>query len=516
MTFLELMERIECNILTDESIFNIFEIFIKTKDVGTTRMYSFKTDKTALDEESVDYSEILAYRIDLVKEYIKAMCEDKYREKLLGQDGNKISKEVLEKLKDLSDEQLIDICLNGNQSILGASIILDIYNKQTDFDNEHNGLGSYLVDGLESGGIVAGTKRIYLNSPNSIQRYKFLYLFIKECIKQRIPFDMKGSGTYSSASENKDRTILYSDEENFLKHISIVDLIMKENPDIEASFGSPIISGGRVKNEQGESKYAITSCAPLGQDKPTTHNSYFDICLRTAMISFLSEKLLEKSISLESIDLKYYSQIEQMWLDGKTTMDRKSYLSLFEKGIEILQRYGITQNDLHRLRDNIKKSSSYLRFRDFSHTEVPIYMDKIFYEQFSQTKTQEDANIKLSTDEKPEHIYLFQTERLIDTALEEFTNSTLTNKERAIIYITKVSEISRKFEVYSKLLANFRTTPRYLEVQEYLKNIPMFRLYEEDSTKGNGINKILENRYYDVVSNQISSFVETKKSTKKL
>lgn len=516
MTFLELMERTECNVLTDESIFNIFETFIKNKDIGTTRMYSFKTDKKALDEEFIDYSEILAYRIDLVKEYINAMYEDKYKEKLLGQDGNKISKEVLERLKVLSDNQLIDICLNGNQSILGASIILDIYNKQTDFNNEHNGLGSYLVDGLESGGIVAGTKRVYLNSPNSIQRYKFLYLFIKECIKQRIPFDMKGSGTYSSASENKDRTILYSDEKNFLKHISIVDSIMKENPDIEVAFGSPIISGGRVKNKRGESKYAITSCAPLGQDKATTHNSYFDICLKTAMISFLSEKLLEKNISLESIDLKYYSQIEQMWLNGKTYIDRKSYLLLFEKGIEILQREGINQNDINKFRDNVKKSSSYLRFKDFSHTEVPIYMDKIFYNQFSQTKTQEDSNIKLSTGEKPEHIYLFQTESLIDIALEEFTNSTLPNKERAILYIAKVSETFRKFEVYSKLLDNFRTTPRYLEVQEYFKNIPMFRLYEEDSTKGNGINMILENRYYDDISNQISSFVETSKNTKKI
>lgn len=515
MTFLELMERIECNVLSDESILNMFEIFIKNKDIGTTRMYSFKTDKKAGDTETIDHSEIIAYRIDLIKEYLNAMYIDKCNGKLLGQNGEEISKDTLARLKLLTDEQLIDICLNGNQSILGSSVILDIYNNQTDFDNEHNGRGSYLIDGLESGGIVAGTKRIYLNSPNSIERYKFLYLFIKECIRQRIPFDMKGSGTYID-SENKDRTILYSDEENFLKHISIVDIIMKENPDIEASFGSPIISGGRVKNERGESKYAITSCAPLGQDKATTHNSYFDICLKTAMISFLSEKLLEENIILENIDLKYFSQIEKMWLDGKTNMDRKLYLLLYEKGIEILQRDGISQKDLNKLRENIKKTSSYLRFKDFSHTEVPIYMDKIFYEQFSQIKIQEDSNIKLSADEKPEHIYLFQTESLIDTVLEEFINSSLTNKERAIIYITKVSEIFRKFEVYSKLLTNFRTTPRYLEVQEYLKNIPLFRLYQEDSTKGNGINMILENRYYDEISNQISSFAVTAKSTKKL
>ena len=314
---------------------------------------------------------------------------------------------------------------------------------------------------------------------------------------------MKGMGSSGYDDGDLDTTIIYSNDYYLLEHVNILESLIKERQDLFENFGTPVISGARVISNDGVCYYTISS----GLLNDDTSNGYYNDLYK---ISFAILCLkYNSSIDFNLGHIEVYSNMKSRELNN-LILEQQNLLKQNIKNNNVSKE--LLVEDYKKI---IKQVSSYLRFGDLNHLDVPLYQDEIFVNLLDKIKTTDkQTENKTNNDKKPEFVVLFQTESLIDLFLEEFQNSSVSDKEKSINYINKVNDLFRKFEVYSRLLNGFRDDARYFEVIEYFKSIPMFQLYQEDITKGNGINMVLANQYYDEVANTINSYIDTKNNTK--
>ena len=76
--------------------------------------------------------------------------------------------------------------------------------------------------------------------------------------------------------------------------------------------------------------------------------------------------------------------------------------------------------------------------------------------------------------------------------------------------------IEKIYRKYATHVPGFTGSERFKQIYEYLKIIPRFSLYEQDSTKGDFINMQKEKMYYSEIANQITSYVDDSDHKKRL
>jgi len=352
--------------------------------------------------------------------------------------------------------------------------------------------------------------RIYINSCSGVKRNEFLEIYAKKCIDKKIPFEMKGRNKTDVDNKAQDRTVLYIHEEYLDSTLKILEEIKKENPELIDNFGSPITTGCNY------SYYAVSSRGK----RSATYNMFFDRLSQNAFNCTISNLIIKDTRFFESLS-------KQQKEDIKRTADIKNYEESLNKpgslGImralpisDVVASYLknanaeelITSENMSRFKDTFKKMSSYTNFGDYEHTKYPVCFNNELYEKIEKSKSKENVSeVKSNTNVDDLTTYLYNTEQLFAGALQEFSESTLPSKDKAINYINRVKEIEAKYRYYAVHTPGFVGTDRYKEVHEHLKTVPRFEHYQPDLTKGNGINMVLANRYYEEVSNTINTHI---------
>lgn len=496
--------------IENNTLLSILNIFFETGTINVRRL-SLPNDKKVKNSEILNRVDIINKENFIFKSIINKL--DEISIDRLNDFG--IDNTIILKLKSLTDEQIklyIDkqIIPNNDRSILnvlvlihGMSRINDTYGSQKKSIFETKPQESKYKKRVKNP--EQYTKRIYLNIPLNKVGIEFLTLFKVKCIEKGIPSKMKGMGSSGYDEGDLDTTIIYSNDFYILDHVDILESLVKERPDLFKNFGTPVISGARVKSNDGECYYTISS----GLLNDTTPNSYYNDLYKISFAILCAKYNTGIDFNINLIDVYSNMKLREF---NTFIFEQKNILKENIKNNKVSME--ILVEDYKGI---IKQVSSYLRFGDLNHFDTPLYQDEIFVNLLDKTKIRDKQKENQGNNNmKPEFVILFQTESLIDLILEEFSNSNLLNKEKSINYINKINDLFRKFEVYSRLLNGFRDDARYFEVIEYFKSIPMFQLYQEDNTKGNGINMALANRYYDEVADIINFYIENKNNAKKI
>jgi len=509
MNIESLLTRMSDTGLENETLLSVMNSLLENGTINVRRLCLSTDRKVKSNGELLNKDIIISNEVIIFKSIVNKLEElDVERLNSFG-----INNIIIAKLKSLTDEQIKSYknFIPINDKSLSKSINLihhmskidDMFGSITQDLFEKHVQNTHFINMPER--TVQYTKRIYLNIPLNKIGIEFLTLFKLKCIEKGIPSKMKGLGSSGFDEGDLDTTIIYSNDYYLLDHINILESLIKERPDLFENFGTPVLSGARVKSNNGECYYTISS----GILNDNTSNGYYDDLYKISF-AILCEKY-NNGIDLNIEQIAIYSNMKSKEFNN-FIFNQKNILAenLKNKNLNV-------ENLIEDYKQIVKNVSSYLRFGDLHHLEVPLYQDEIFVNflgksKVEDTKTKSNANIET----KPEFIILFQTESLVDSILEEFSNSNLSNNDKAINYINKINDLFRKFEVYSRLANGFREDSRYIEVQEYFRNIPMFQLYQQDTTKGNGYNYVLASRYYNEVVSTINSYIETKRNAKKM
>ena len=237
------------------------------------------TDKKVEGKSDPNINETrVKYEVLIFKATIKKLEE--ISEERLNRFG--IDKTTLLKLKSLNDEQIKNYIsksiIPNNDKTLTSSIALihgmsrltDMYGSQKDnvFETKEQ-VTKYRNSGKRP---EKYTKRIYMNIPRNSVGLEFLTLFKLKCIEKGIPSKMKGMGSSGYEEGDLDTTIIYSNDHYLLEHISILESMIQDRPDLFNKMGTPVISGGRVKSNDGNCYYTLSS----GLLSDTTSNTYYD------------------------------------------------------------------------------------------------------------------------------------------------------------------------------------------------------------------------------------------------
>lgn len=143
----------------------------------------------------------------------------------------------------------------------------------------------------------------------------------------------------------------------------------------------------------------------------------------------------------------------------------------------------------------------------FGNQTIFIKNDKfISKEKIENSQTFETAEAEL---------FLYQTEQLFDSALQEYFSSELPSIEKTKQYISRVALIEKAFRKYAVKTTGFIGTERYKKVQDFIKTFPRFLPYVYDETKGDFINQQNEKNYYMQIASQLDT-LGTPTSSKKM
>lgn len=173
------------------------------------------------------------------------------------------------------------------------NIIKDFHLHMVNLRHEHVGSYNYIFSHPTIDRVKYNT-RIYLNCHNERVLAEFLELYIEECLKHGLNYNMKGI-YQSDVSETNDASILYSDVTELKLRIEIIEGILLKHPEWRQYFKHPVYGPDCF----GTGFYGICHHPnPLGSMKEglTTFNDYCQNLMVSTIYYMLSKVLLDNGI----------------------------------------------------------------------------------------------------------------------------------------------------------------------------------------------------------------------------
>lgn len=421
----DIKSRVYTPIITPEGIIEVLKSCMLKDGQNKSHSASIKMEGYKEPEhkgKEIDITEIEKTQFDLIRYMAKSLltsCDENETNSYLSQfiPGWKeknheidITIDELKRIIGLSDNQIKSI-LNRTSKVTNIDKFVDKVNNSVDF-NKYAGthMGDNPIYPFER---AKYSKRIYFNTPrNNIDTYKFLSLYIKQCIDRRIPFDMKAFGSEEHTNDQLDGTVLYSNNDFFDAHLDIVQKIIEENPELVNTFGTPIYTGGSVKDKNGNFYYSVAAGIP--ENGSASYNMHIDKIINSAYLISCGKLIKQyfpviakefrelddetKDIIEKLNKLDEYSPLEI--LNITTGANREVRESIRKLGYTIITFKQETSSQkeseeiMKKLKSNFlgnfKLMSSILKYRDKNHTEVPIYQDASFMEYAKSHETREE------------------------------------------------------------------------------------------------------------------------------
>lgn len=487
MTKEELFEKMIDTGIQKETLEVVLNSLISGNSIDVHRL-SLPNDKTVLRVEPININDeyLILCQLSIFKSIVKKIANSE-RNKYLEYG---IDNSILEKLICLTDKEIYDylktgIIPNSDRDILNALLIIknmcslsDIYGSQkVDMFEEHLQTTEYKFKNKLP---EKYTKRIYLNLPLNKIAVEFLTIFKLKCIEKGIPSKMKGMGSSGHDDGDLDTTIIYSNDYYFLEHINIIEAIIHDRPDLVQNFGSPVISGARVISQNGECYYTVSS----GLLNDNTSNGYYNKLYKVSFVYLLA---------------KYYNHNNKINIEAICNLKNSELNELIKKMINSMNEYIKTQlMDTDKFAEIVREVSSYLRFGDLTHQDIPLYQDEIFKTFINDSKYQKD----FYEDEK--ELYLYHTEDLITNILDLNQQGDISFDQLIENYLKRISELYKKFRYYALREPGFIISERNKDVSaifsqlltsydmpEEMKGIEKLEYYQDIQ---NGINEYLNSR----------------------
>lgn len=495
------------------------EKVIRITKTDPSRKVMLKDNKRAVDG-TITENEVVKTRINVLMYILEDLKKQartskgdviKNIERSSGLNGIKVDDVKL--ALSLPRDKIEEMIMSGKQNSL-PPVINGIYERLTNFRDERQAKIQNLPYECSAKTTMDHDYRIYLHTPEGIDKYRFLELYAKKCIERHIPFDMKGDR--QEKGENIDKSVLYVFEEYLDDTLEILEEIKREIPDVVAKFGSPVASGYNYDY------YSIGSYGLKGR----TYNDWFNsistkafLCLSGKMI--VEDKQFYETLSNEEKKLVQQLSVLENFKDelcGNDYIDSNAeFLSKYDKQINsILERFlpRLDKVDIQDVSKMYAKSiqlfASYSNFGDSRHANLLICFKEGFYEGVTENKTQETP---VEKDKK--QIILYNTEELLNSMFKklEFNNF---NEDSIESFIDNIESISRHFQVYSSLEKDFKRTDRYKKVMTVLEKLKKHQKFVPDRSVGSGINEVNKKRYYrDVKQKLINDINELKNKNKR-
>ena len=452
MGWLDIRNRIETPILGDDAATIIVNTFLKNENIGsrTLKLSDYieptgpvYSDTKVLDSymKSLDY-ELTRYIAKSLLKECNVSDKDKKVSFFIKDFGENLSTNprvvnLIDLIKELTVGELIkistmsnirmDVLKKNNTTPTGAFLSYSMSDACLDLScSENEACGNRPIypckrvnkDELDLSGFdLSYSKRIYLNRDwKNIKTWTFVIEYIKKCIDARIPFSMKPCGPFIADIDNLN---LYSDDQCFDKRISIIEDIIKEHPDVMKDFGTPIATGGMVKNPDGRCYYTVSHASRSNYRRSVnTYNSYWNMIINStyilSAIEFLKNDLhIKLSDFLKNEEISENDEVKNaitiLWNDRKLdSRDSEAYKAVekihraikgFSTVNHAVSKYvdlNTSEGKMHskkiaeRFKENVRKVNSVYIFGDDRHIDTPIYMN----EGFVQFNKKAESSIK--------------------------------------------------------------------------------------------------------------------------
>ena len=506
MTIEEFKMNIHDTGLETKTLEDVLTCFIIDDTYYNPRERQLKSDKKVnYGDIRLDRNYLVSQEIIIFKKIIQKLCEKHFETVIIDDLSLKavvtevkikalmrLDDDSLKKAFDRSDisiwKKFINMGIDDAMHVICQMAILDDYagSRTHDlFEKHHQKIETSKIS-------VPYTKRIYLNIPLNNLGVDFLTLFKLKCIEKGIPSMMKGFGSSPDEKDKLDTTIIYSNDFYLMDHISILEEIIQSRKDMVSNFGTPVVSGGRVISSDGNCYYNVAA----GLLANHTGNDFYGKIFLIAFSILCLKYCFNKNISNRDI-------IEMI---GKTTSDTKKFIyknngrDLCKMMKAKIERGELSINQLIvEYRDIIKIVASYLKFNDFSHTEVPLYQDEMFI-KFMNNDAQEVL------DEKER--YLYHTEELIDEVLDLYIKGDFSYIKLIENYLTRIRSVYDKFRYYAVREKGFVMSDRFKEVHGIFNQlIGKYGLIEISS-----LSEIEKREYYPKIQEGIIEYINNKMS----
>ncbi len=304
---------------------------------------------------------------DYPKEQAKLMIHiiDTYLEKISKGETENLNEEItssltdnmIEELHNLREEDIYAYLTEDDYPI--DDQILDFINytiTTCDYRTEHIGTNELSLFKTES---QEDNYTIYLNGPERETVY-VLDEYIRRCIKENINYNMIGLW---SGGDSKERSLLYTSEQDLIKKLSILDSIQENHPQWIESFGNPIYSSATR-----ESYYGIS----LNSINDITYNDFFNSACEVAYYRVIAkivinkiEKETEKEIIDNFIELINYTEDhiklpEYASFNSVSFKDIKDLINTYIPDIITSLNLYFESDKLELLIEEFKKSLQYI------------------------------------------------------------------------------------------------------------------------------------------------------------
>ena len=386
MGWLDIRNRIEVPIMTDEGIEKIIDSYLETSNYEMSRVITLDSYRKPASRNFSNYSEFNNYVFLKIIEVIKLSFSTIIKNNDLRNKGEfkDTPMEELSTLSTLSNEdyiRIINLLKNGEETKISNDYNLSIetINSLSEiFDNLDINKGFFATSGnVIHGGVCykkneKSTIRIYMNRDMfNKESWEFIISYMKFCVENGVALRLKPAGGDKSVIDN---IIIYSTDSDLDIIIDFIQKYIKNHPDVMNSYGSPIATGGNVVQDDGKAYYAITRVKGYG----ATYNSYFNSMSKAAFANSCYPIVKKYAPDSSSVLNKMI-----MNKNSKSALDNIVFDDKLIKVMnEIIKKYPMVKKELMiKYRENLKRINSFITFGDLDHTEVPIFLSKELYER---------------------------------------------------------------------------------------------------------------------------------------
>ena len=483
----ELALRMNDTGLHSETLDCVLKTLLNTSNINVRRL-TLPTDRIIYNSYKISATDdnLISHEVIIFKTIVKKINQlglEKFKKYGLNNDN-------YVKLASLTDEEIFE-WLKKSTIPKGDRSIVDILIKITSMCLVADMYGSKRIDLFEEKEQETPyrhknklpekyTKRIYLNLPLNNVAVEFLTLYKIKCIEKGIPSKMKGMGSSGYDDGDLDTTILYSNDYYLMDHVNILEEIIKERPDLINNFGSPVISGARVMSENGDCYYTVSS----GLLADETSNTYYDKLYKISFAFLCSQYLnTENKLDIPSLCSIKNSELNEYINRLLSSLDQKTKVQIVDDG---------------HYQQIVCQVSSYLRFGDFDHLEVPLYQDSIFANYIKN----DEREITIKQDEKEQ--YLYHTEDLISNVLDLYQQGDVSFNQLMENYLKRMTDIYKIYRYYALREPGFVMSDRNKEITAIFAQL--LNGYELPG-KMEGIEK---QEYYQSIQSGINDYLNNK------